>query len=323
MFPLFTLTVTMGCDTMTARSDPKQPINQPPRTQVFAPSALRGPSGMAFGKGRVALAASGKSIVVLSTSTLALEREVPGYAVAARRDGGLVMLDRQKLCLLPATAADPTCVDKLTGGPLSGLGWVWASDDDHLGMFEDDQIRTYALDGGKARRVGEVAPTFGAEARFAPFADGGVAWVDGFTLRVVDAQRHATTWSPPAAWTMSHLAAGPAGQLWIAHDTTSLSLVELGASPKVVRTIATKAIKSLAATATHVATVELDDSRALHVVVRDAAGAIVLERPLPDLYWPVGVALSAFDPLVGVGGDTKLIVWKLDGTLVGQRAPKP
>jgi len=251
---------------------------------------------------------------IRSLPDLAVEAKLSleARAVGSLADGTLLALAADKLCTLAPGAHEPTCRPKLTIMS-ERLGWVWSDAAGSLWMLEGDVARRCIIEGAKVRVTGSVKLSVGAGAILAPLGDGSVVWGENMTLH------HATT-TKTTEWFshgggILHAAPGAPGHVWISLDNQTLILIKAGATLELVRTIHSERILSLSATPTHVATVV---GHPAHLVVRDAQGAQILDRPLPTDARAFHVALSPFAPLVAVGGDGELTVWTLDGKKLGK-----
>jgi hypothetical protein len=257
----------------------------------------------------------GGTLRVLSLPDLGVELELPAHAAGALADGTLVALSWDKLCTLAPGNAKPACRRKLTIAP-PGLGWVWGEASGRIGVLENDVARSYAVEGDTPRLGAELKPASGAGAVFAPLADGSIAWADNVALHYLSAHDKFEWPADLSAGAILHVAAAAPGQVWVAQASGLLTLIKVGAKLEPVRTLRGQPILSLAATPTHVATVAGNPPQLL---VRDAAGAQVLECAVPSSQHTLAVALSPFAPLVAVGGYGELAVWNLEGKLLGKR----
>jgi hypothetical protein len=304
----------LGCDVMKHSDASAAPAREATRnTQAWGPSPVRGAPTLALAPGRIATLAGGGKLEVRKLPGLALETELEAQAVGTMPDGTLLALGVEKLCTLAPGAKDVVCRKKLT--LIDGaVGWVWSDAAGGVWTLEGDAARRFVLEGEKARFTRELKlDRNDAGAIFAPLPDGGVLWSDGIALRHVDAAG-VREWRP-AAGTIVGVAAGAAGEAWVALANETLVHLKLGAKIEAPLTLKSERILSVAATATHVATV-VGDPKVRTLVVRDASGQVLFQRPLPERARVFRVALSPFAPVVAVGGEGELEVWTLDGKAI-------
>jgi hypothetical protein len=305
------------------------------RLELVAPG--QPPQGLAFGKGRLARLTD-RSLEVFDTVQVRREVSIPMTAprrVVPTRDGGLLTAASDQVYRLAPGDQSPATFPRL---PLFADSCLFADRGDEGRVFLlhgfDPTLYSYRLEASSAKLlpVDEFQALEGLDHHgFAELRDGSFVFSAGRKLEHFYPTGKRTSLVAPApraeVWRM--LPARRVDEVWVAYRDGRLDLVQIGTRPLVVQSITLPDRPyDLAASDEYLAVVRLEQQpgqpRRFTLVVLDGKGKELLTEVLPndrataDGNWTQtvgqnkGVAVSAYAPLVAVGGPTWLGVWNIE-----------